>query len=107
MSVKPYIAQRFANWGACGEDIYNTGFQQTRAMSAAASGALFGKGAGSGWSHNVFAANTDMVFAMICEEQGSSSPFAPSPRYWFSPFFAVRAQAAAAARSIPSPPARQ
>ncbi len=70
VSVKPYIAQRFATWGHAWEDIYDTGFQQTRAMSAAASGGLYGKGAGSGWLKDIFAANTDMVFAMVCEEQG-------------------------------------
>ena len=70
ISVKPYIAQRFASWGHVWEDVYGAGFQQTRAMSAAASGGLFGKGAGSGWLKDIFAANTDMVFAVICEEQG-------------------------------------
>lgn len=52
------------------EDVYNTGYQQTRAMSAAAAGGLFGKGAGEGWLKDVFAANTDMVFAVVAEEQG-------------------------------------
>ena len=70
VSVKPYIAQRFASWGHVWEDVYNTGYQQTRAMSAAASGGLFGKGAGEGWLKDIFAANTDMVFAVICEELG-------------------------------------
>lgn len=70
VSVKPYIAQRFAIWGHVWEDIYDKGYQQTRAMSAAASGGLFGKGAGNGWLENIFAANTDMVFALICEELG-------------------------------------
>ncbi|MBQ7896737.1 MAG: FtsW/RodA/SpoVE family cell cycle protein [Oscillospiraceae bacterium] len=70
LSVKPYIAQRFATWGHVWEDVYDKGFQQTRAMSAAASGGLFGKGAGGGWLKDIFAANTDMVFAVICEEQG-------------------------------------
>lgn len=70
VSVKPYIAQRFATWGHVWEDIYDKGYQQTRAMSAAASGGLFGKGAGAGWLENIFAANTDMVFALICEELG-------------------------------------
>ena len=70
VSIRPYIAQRFASWGHVWEDIYDTGYQQTRAMSAAASGGLFGKGAGSGWLKGVFAANTDMVFAMVCEELG-------------------------------------
>ena len=90
VSVKPYIAQRFANWGHVWEDIYNTGFQQTRAMSAAASGALFGKGAGSGWLHNVFAANTDMVFAMICEEQGLIIALCSIAAILVLAFFAVR-----------------
>lgn len=70
ISIKPYIAQRFATWGHVWEDIYDKGYQQTRAMSAAASGGLFGKGAGAGWLENIFAANTDMVFALICEELG-------------------------------------
>ena len=39
-------------------------------MSAAASGGLFGKGAGQGWLEDIFAANTDMVFAMVSEELG-------------------------------------
>ena len=70
VSVRPYIAQRFASWGPVWEDVYDTGYQQTRAMSAAASGGLFGKGAGAGWLKDIFAANTDMVFAMVCEELG-------------------------------------
>lgn len=70
VTVKPYVAQRFATWGHAWEDIYDKGFQQTRAMSAAASGGLFGKGAGAGWLKDIFAANTDMVFAIICEELG-------------------------------------
>ena len=70
VSARPYIAQRFASWGHVWEDIYDKGFQQTRAMSAAAAGGLFGKGAGNGWLQSIFAANTDLVFGMICEELG-------------------------------------
>lgn len=70
LSVKPYVAQRFATWGHVWEDVNNAGYQQTRAMSAAASGGLFGQGAGEGWLKHIFAANTDMVFAMLCEELG-------------------------------------
>jgi len=70
VSVKPYIAERFAIWGHVWEDVYDRGYQQVRAMSAAASGGLFGKGAGNGWLHSVFAADTDMVFAVLCEELG-------------------------------------
>ena len=70
LNFKPYIFRRFASWGHAWEFASTTGYQQTRAMSAAASGGLFGKGAGSGWLTDVFAANTDMVFAVICEELG-------------------------------------
>ena len=70
VSMRPYIGQRFASWGHVWEDIYGAGFQQSRAMSAAAGGGLFGKGAGSGWLKQVFAAYTDLVFARVCEEQG-------------------------------------
>ncbi len=70
VTVRPYIAQRFSTWGHVWDDIYGAGFQQSRAMSAAAAGGLYGKGAGAGWLKGVFAANTDMVFALVCEEQG-------------------------------------
>ena len=70
ISVKPHIAQRFAAFGHVWEDPFNTGYQQTRAMSAAAAGGLFGKGAGTGWLKDIVAADTDMVFALICEELG-------------------------------------
>ena len=39
-------------------------------MSAAASGGLIGVGAGQGWLKNIFAADTDLVFGMLCEEWG-------------------------------------
>lgn len=70
LSVKPYIAQRFSTWGHAWEDVWDAGFQQTRAMSAAASGGLFGQGAGEGWLKDIVAANTDMVFALLSEELG-------------------------------------
>src|SRR5690606_26577461 len=44
--------------------------QQTRTMSAGASGGLVGYGAGDGWLHNVFASDTDLVFGILCEEWG-------------------------------------
>lgn len=69
-TVKPYIAQRFATWGNVWADPYGAGYQQTRTLAAAASGGLFGHGAGQGWLKNIVAANTDMVFGVICEELG-------------------------------------
>jgi len=70
MSIKPHIAQRFATWRHAWDTPFGAGYQQTRAMSAAASGGLFGPGAWAGWLKSVFAANTDLVFAMLCEELG-------------------------------------
>ena len=40
LSVKPHIAARFATWGHVWADVNGTGYQQTRAMSAAASGVI-------------------------------------------------------------------
>ena len=70
LTVKPYIAQRFAAWGHIWADPYGAGWQQTRALSAAASGGLLGVGAGRGWLRSIFAADTDMVFCLVSEELG-------------------------------------
>jgi cell division protein FtsW len=66
----PYIASRFAAWGNVWE-LYDTmGYQQTRTMIAAASGGLLGVGGGNGNLVRVAAADTDLVFGMLCEEWG-------------------------------------
>ena len=70
LKFKPYILSRFASWGHAWQAASTTGYQQTRAMSAAASGGLVGVGAGEGWLHTVPAADTDLVFGMLCEEWG-------------------------------------
>lgn len=70
LSVKPYVAQRFMTWGHAWDDVWGSGYQQTHAMSAAASGGLFGRGAGEGSLVNITAADTDMVFAVLSEELG-------------------------------------
>ena len=70
MTFKPYILSRFASWGHAWEAASTTGYQQTRTMSAAASGGLLGMGAGNGWLHRIAAADTDLVFGMLCEEWG-------------------------------------
>lgn len=90
VTVKPYIAQRFATWGHAWEDVYGAGFQQTRAMSAAASGGFTGKGAGFGWLDDIFAANTDMVFAVVCEELGLIVGLCMVAAMLVMAFFAVR-----------------
>lgn len=70
LKFKPYILSRFAAWGHAWEAASGAGYQQTRTMSAAASGGLLGMGAGNGWLHRVAAADTDLVFGMLCEEWG-------------------------------------
>lgn len=70
LQFKPYILNRFSSWGHAWEAVNTTGYQQTRTMSAAASGGLLGMGAGNGWLHRVPAADTDLVFGMLCEEWG-------------------------------------
>lgn len=70
VTLKPYILRRFAAWGHVWEQASAGGYQQTRTMSAAASGGLIGVGPGEGWLHRVAAADTDLVFGMVCEEWG-------------------------------------
>ena len=71
LSLKPYILRRFATWGRAWQNASSgSGYQQTRTMSAAASGGLVGMGPGEGWLHNVGAGDTDLVFGMLCEEWG-------------------------------------
>lgn len=69
-TLRPYIAERFDTWGHVWENVWDKGFQQAKAMSAVATGGLFGKGAGAGSLKSIFAANTDLVFAMVSEELG-------------------------------------
>lgn len=73
LKFKSYIAERFASWGHAWDyaDVAS-GFQQTRTMSAAASGGLVGVGAGKGWlaDPSIPASDTDLVFGMLTEEWG-------------------------------------
>lgn len=70
LTIKPHVAARFASWGHIWEDVYDKGFQQTHTLTAAASGGMIGVGAGKGWLSNLPAADTDIVFGMLCEEWG-------------------------------------
>lgn len=70
INLRGHILQRFTVWRHVWEQSDALGFQQTRTMSAGASGGLVGVGAGDGWLHSVGGANTDLVFGMLCEEWG-------------------------------------
>ena len=93
LSVKPYVAQRFASWGHIWEDPLGAGWQQTRGLSAAASGGLFGVGPGEGWLKDIFASDTDMVFCLMCEELGLIIALCAMLALIILCFFAVRSAA--------------
>lgn len=66
----PYVHNRFATYRHAWEYAADSGYQQTRTMIAIGSGGLFGVGGGEGNLDNVAAADTDLVFGMLCEEWG-------------------------------------
>lgn len=71
LQFKPYVAQRFAGWLHVWEHTQDSlGYQQVRTMTYIASGGLGGIGLGNGCLKYVAAADSDLVFGMLCEEQG-------------------------------------
>ena len=71
LAVKPYVLDRFMGWGHVWEHINDDlGYQQTRVLTYIASGGLFGVGLGNSYLASVFAADSDLVFGLLCEEQG-------------------------------------
>lgn len=71
LQFKPYVAQRFAGWMHVWEHTQDSlGYQQVRTMTYIASGGLGGMGLGNGCLKYVAAADSDLVFGMLCEEQG-------------------------------------
>lgn len=71
LKFKPYVAERFMGWGHVWEHINDSqGYQQTRVLTYIASGGLFGVGLGQGCLAGIFAADSDLVFGLLCEEQG-------------------------------------
>ena len=71
LTVKPYVLDRFMGWGHVWEHINdNLGYSQTRTLTYLASGGLFGVGLGNSYMAPVFAADSDLVFGLLCEQQG-------------------------------------
>ncbi|HHW45633.1 MAG TPA: FtsW/RodA/SpoVE family cell cycle protein [Clostridiales bacterium] len=68
--IMPHISSRFKVWRHVWEYANSTGFQQTRTLTAAASGGLLGVGGGNGYLDRVAASDTDLVFGIVCEEWG-------------------------------------
>ncbi len=74
LSVKPYIADRFAVWGHVWDYADSTGYQQVNSLIYSASGGLFGLGLSKGYLQNLFASENDLVFCLMCEEIGLIIP---------------------------------
>ncbi len=72
ITAKPYIFRRFSSWGKAWDFAASTGYQQVNTMVAINNGGYAGVGPGKGMLANkhVAAADTDLVFGMLCEEWG-------------------------------------
>lgn len=72
LTFMPHVTSRFDTWNRIweAEFVNDRGFQQTRMLTYLASGGLFGVGLGKGHLSGVFAADSDIVFGMVGEEQG-------------------------------------
>lgn len=70
LQIAPHALRRFAAWRHIWEDPWGAGYQQTQALMCIASGGLWGLGIGEGKMKNLFAADSDMVFATVSEEWG-------------------------------------
>ncbi len=89
VTFMPYVASRFEAWGHVWQYANSLGFQQTRTMIAAASGGLLGVGGGNGYLVNIPAADTDLVFGLLCEEWGLVVAFTAVLMVIFISVFAV------------------
>lgn len=70
LRIAPHALQRFATWRHIWEDPAGAGYQQTQSLMCMASGGIMGLGPGRGLMRNIFAADSDMAIATLCEEWG-------------------------------------
>ncbi|MCD7723619.1 MAG: FtsW/RodA/SpoVE family cell cycle protein [Clostridiales bacterium] len=72
IKYKSYVTARFSVYRHVWEsDYYNSsGYQQTRTLVGLASGGMLGLGIGNGNVRNIYAATTDLIFGVLCEEWG-------------------------------------
>ena len=90
VKLAPHALRRFAAWRHIWESPLTSGYQQTRALMCIASGGFFGLGIGRGWMKNLFAADSDVVFATIAEEWGLIMPLLLVAAIIAMALFAVR-----------------
>ncbi len=70
LKIAPHALRRFSTWRHIWEVPLAGGYQQTRSLMCMAAGGFLGLGAGNGWMRNVFAADSDVAIATLCEEWG-------------------------------------
>ena len=70
LKIAPHALRRFSSWRHIWEVPLDGGYQQTRALMCMASGGFLGLGAGNGWLKRIFAADSDIAIATLCEEWG-------------------------------------
>ncbi len=70
LKIAPHAMRRFSAWRHVWEYPLTTGYQQTRSLMCIASGGMLGMGVGRGWMKNLFASDSDVVFATISEQWG-------------------------------------
>ena len=70
LKIAPHALRRFATWRHIWEAPLDGGYQQTRSLMCMSAGGLLGLGTGRGWMKNVFAADSDVAVATVCEEWG-------------------------------------
>lgn len=87
---KPYVANRFAAYRHVWDYIDTTGYQQARVLIYSSSGGLFGLGIGEGKLRDIYAASTDLVFGLICEEMGLILGIAVLLSFAGIAFFAIK-----------------
>lgn len=88
---RPTVAARFSTYRHIWDLMNEQGMQQTRVLIYSASGGLFGLGIGDGKLMNIFAATTDLVFGMLCEEWGMIVAFTVVLTYVFILLYAIKA----------------
>ncbi len=68
---KESVRERFEGYRHVWENTGNSkGYQQSRVLTYIASGGLLGLGIGQGKLRNIYAASSDLVFGVVCEEMG-------------------------------------
>ncbi|MBR6785066.1 MAG: FtsW/RodA/SpoVE family cell cycle protein [Clostridia bacterium] len=88
---KDHVAARFEAYRHVWDYMDTTGYQQSRALIYIASGGVWGLGLGEGHVRDIYAASTDMVFALICEEFGLIMGVAIMLCFACIAFFAIHA----------------